>query len=271
MSTLNIQLLCRKSRKKIPKLSLFASWPGTMINPQWLELPMSRTIFLWSQRCSSHWSWTILGVEGFNQFYSRKTSPLFLMQLQNTSISSVQIGFVLIREPSQWDIHNCKHYDKTKRRTRWRSEVRTPENSKLGHDAPDHMNDQAQPSRYTTLKHRRFNVKTLNRRCFNVVCPLGTLWSRIWREPSFSLRTDSSCENQRRMFGASEMDLSHQNVFFFFFLSFFLVVLRLRFWYYSVIVGPCDWSLWFIFHGLSYLSSYYEGVKGWGYQKPLKY
>ena len=33
-----------KKIKKIPKLSLFASWPGIMINPQWLELPMSRTI-----------------------------------------------------------------------------------------------------------------------------------------------------------------------------------------------------------------------------------
>ena len=44
MSTLNIQLLCRKS-KKILKLSPFASWLGTIINPQWLEPPMSRTIF----------------------------------------------------------------------------------------------------------------------------------------------------------------------------------------------------------------------------------
>ena len=44
MSTLNIQLLCRKW-KKIPRLSLFASSPGTMINPHWLELPMSRTVF----------------------------------------------------------------------------------------------------------------------------------------------------------------------------------------------------------------------------------
>ena len=43
-STLNIQLLCRKSKKN-PKLSIFASWPGTMFNLQWLELPMSRTIF----------------------------------------------------------------------------------------------------------------------------------------------------------------------------------------------------------------------------------
>ena len=34
-----------KEIKNIPKLSLFVSWPGTMINPQWLELPMSRTIF----------------------------------------------------------------------------------------------------------------------------------------------------------------------------------------------------------------------------------
>ena len=34
-----------KEIKKIPKLSIFASWPGIMINPQWPELPMSRTIF----------------------------------------------------------------------------------------------------------------------------------------------------------------------------------------------------------------------------------
>ena len=38
MSTLNIQLVYRKS-KKFPKLSLFASWPGAMIKPQWLECP----------------------------------------------------------------------------------------------------------------------------------------------------------------------------------------------------------------------------------------
>ena len=44
MSTLNIQLLCRKS-KRFPKLSLFASRPGAMINRQWLELPISRTNF----------------------------------------------------------------------------------------------------------------------------------------------------------------------------------------------------------------------------------
>ena len=35
-----------KEIKKAPKLSLFASWPGTMINPQWLELSMSRTFFM---------------------------------------------------------------------------------------------------------------------------------------------------------------------------------------------------------------------------------
>ena len=34
-----------KEIKNTPKLSLFASWPGTMINPQWIELSMSRTIF----------------------------------------------------------------------------------------------------------------------------------------------------------------------------------------------------------------------------------
>ena len=36
---------CVENRKKVPKLSLFASWPGAMINPQWLKLPLSRTNF----------------------------------------------------------------------------------------------------------------------------------------------------------------------------------------------------------------------------------
>ena len=44
MSALNIQSLCR-NQKDFPKLSLFASSTGAMINPQWLELPMSRMNF----------------------------------------------------------------------------------------------------------------------------------------------------------------------------------------------------------------------------------
>ena len=36
---------CVENRKDYPKLSLFASWSGDMINPQWLELPVSRTNF----------------------------------------------------------------------------------------------------------------------------------------------------------------------------------------------------------------------------------
>ena len=36
---------CEENRKEFPKLSLFASRTGAMINPQWLELPMSRTNF----------------------------------------------------------------------------------------------------------------------------------------------------------------------------------------------------------------------------------
>ena len=43
MSTHNIPLLL--VGKYFPKLSPFASWPGTMINPQWLKLPISRTNF----------------------------------------------------------------------------------------------------------------------------------------------------------------------------------------------------------------------------------
>ena len=38
---------CVENRKVSPKLSLqcICSWTGAMINPQWLELPMSRTNF----------------------------------------------------------------------------------------------------------------------------------------------------------------------------------------------------------------------------------
>ena len=44
MSTLNIQLLCRRSID-FPELAIFASRPGAMINLHWLELPMARTLF----------------------------------------------------------------------------------------------------------------------------------------------------------------------------------------------------------------------------------
>ena len=44
MSTLSIQLLCR-NRNDFPKLSMFVSWPGAMITPQWLELAISRINF----------------------------------------------------------------------------------------------------------------------------------------------------------------------------------------------------------------------------------
>ena len=43
MSTLNIQLLCRRSIDS-PELAIFASRPGAMINLHWL-VPMARTIF----------------------------------------------------------------------------------------------------------------------------------------------------------------------------------------------------------------------------------
>ena len=42
---LYIVAYCVEDRKDFPKLSQFASWPGAMINPQWLELPISRTNF----------------------------------------------------------------------------------------------------------------------------------------------------------------------------------------------------------------------------------
>ena len=42
MSTLKIQLLCRRSID-LPELAIFVSRPGAMINLHWLELPMART------------------------------------------------------------------------------------------------------------------------------------------------------------------------------------------------------------------------------------
>ena len=44
MSTLNIQSLCRKS-KRFPKIITICFLTGAMINPQCLVLPMSRTNF----------------------------------------------------------------------------------------------------------------------------------------------------------------------------------------------------------------------------------
>ena len=44
ISTLNISFII-ETRKDIPRLSTFVSWPSAMINRQWLELPMSRTKF----------------------------------------------------------------------------------------------------------------------------------------------------------------------------------------------------------------------------------
>ena len=43
MSTHNIQLLYRKSKKSLNYRHLLPN--GAIINPQWLEPPMSRTIF----------------------------------------------------------------------------------------------------------------------------------------------------------------------------------------------------------------------------------
>ena len=44
MSTLNIQLLCRRSID-FPELAIFGSRPGAIINLHWLDIPMARTLF----------------------------------------------------------------------------------------------------------------------------------------------------------------------------------------------------------------------------------
>ena len=38
-------IIIEDRKKASPKSSPFASWSGTMVNAQWLELPMSRTHF----------------------------------------------------------------------------------------------------------------------------------------------------------------------------------------------------------------------------------
>ena len=63
MSTLNIQVLCRRSID-FQELAIFASGPGAMIHLHWLELLMARTIFhgpkgvraIEVRICTSHYS-----------------------------------------------------------------------------------------------------------------------------------------------------------------------------------------------------------------------
>ena len=82
MSTLNIQSLCRIS-KKIPKLSLSASYTGAMIIPQWLELPMSRTNFHSPKDVQAI-------VQVYNISYCKALSVLkMLMQLQELVVAKV--------------------------------------------------------------------------------------------------------------------------------------------------------------------------------------
>ena len=80
---------------------------------------------------------------GLNQFYSRETSPLILMQLQITNKCSVRIWVLyFIYVTSQWNTY--------------------------------------QSSRHATLKQRRFNVDstslTLNQRSSDVVSTLCVCW-----------------------------------------------------------------------------------------------
>ena len=52
-----------KDWKVIPKLYASVSRPGAMINPQRLKLPKQ---ILWSQRCLSHWSYTVVDLSQFS-------------------------------------------------------------------------------------------------------------------------------------------------------------------------------------------------------------
>ena len=45
--------------KKIKKYSYYATWPGALVNPHWLDLPLSRSNFFMVPKCSSHWRSTV--------------------------------------------------------------------------------------------------------------------------------------------------------------------------------------------------------------------
>ena len=65
-------------KNKIPKLSLFTSLPGTMINPQWLKLPISWTIFCGPKNVQAIEAQLYLGVVvGWGKGVVYLTSPGF--------------------------------------------------------------------------------------------------------------------------------------------------------------------------------------------------
>ena len=75
---------CIENRKEFPKLSAFASWPGTMIDSQWLELPIPRP---WSQRYSSHWNSTVITIPRIRIFAQRKEAVFTSYAVRKSWIS----------------------------------------------------------------------------------------------------------------------------------------------------------------------------------------
>ena len=111
MSTFNIPSLYWRSKKHFPKLSLFASWPGTMINPQWLELPMmSRTNFYGLQDVRA------IDVRLYVLFWlhSVKKKTTFVCQLIGTCLmfrTKINVIYVQPTITWRWTLHvqwNCK-------------------------------------------------------------------------------------------------------------------------------------------------------------------
>ena len=85
---------CVEDRKYFPKLSSFASWPSPMINPQWIELPISQANFHGSKdiRATEVWLyWNLLnwlGGTAIINFLHLKESPVFAVTI-TVSPSSV--------------------------------------------------------------------------------------------------------------------------------------------------------------------------------------
>ena len=74
---------------KIPKLLLFTSWSGTMINPQWLELPIARTNFHGPKDVRAIEVWLIgLHLSGYNKQTQKQLTFKALHKLLQATFSN---------------------------------------------------------------------------------------------------------------------------------------------------------------------------------------
>ena len=86
-STLNILFLSRRSKNEKNPLSPFASRPGAKINPQWFELPISRTNLNGPKYVRAILS----------SLFSQCEAHILVSTTQQTRSSRISLGGILIR------------------------------------------------------------------------------------------------------------------------------------------------------------------------------